>query len=75
LELNCNWLFHPSLSFHTKYDYPGLINLVPDHKEIQPDQGATFYYAQPEDMDQLKGKYDVVWAINGGHRFLLRLKK
>lgn len=75
VQLNCTWVFHPSLLFHTQYDYPGLINLITYHKEVQPNSNTEFYYAQPEDYEVLKDKYDVVWAINGGHRYLLRLKK
>lgn len=75
VKLNCTWVFHPSLLFHTQYDYPGMMDLVTYHKDVQPNSDTEFYYAQPEDLEVLKSKYEIVWAINGGHRYLLRLKK
>ncbi len=74
IKINCNWLFHPSLLFHTTYENQGFFELVPYHKEPQPESDALFYYAQPEDKDILLDRYDVVKTYNYKTRFLMQLK-
>lgn len=74
VKINCNWLFHPSLLFHTTYENQGKFNLVPYHKETQPESDALFYYAQPEERDILSARYEVVKTYNYKTRFLMMLK-
>jgi len=74
IKINCNWLFHPSLLFHTTYENQGRYELVPYHKEPQPESNALFYYAQPEDKEILSARYEVVRTYNYKTRFLMQLK-
>jgi hypothetical protein len=74
VKLNCNWIFHPSLSYHIEHDYKDIFVLVPYHKDIQPESDALFYYATGEEKEQLAGKYNVINEYAWKTRVLLKLK-
>ncbi len=61
VKIDCHWYFHPSLSYHINKKYNGVLKLLPYHKETQYESDAIFYYANPEDaneIDLLNGRFN-----------------
>lgn len=74
VKVNCHWIFYPSLSYHIARQCPDAIELVPYHKDLQPDSDALFYYTQSDEKDALQEKFGPVKEYGWGSRFLLRRK-
>lgn len=72
VSLNCHWIFYPSLSYHASHDFPGQIELIPYHKEVQPESNTIFYYTQSDEEEALKAGYGVIQRYGWGSRLLLR---
>ena len=74
VKVNCHWTFYPSLNYHLQQQFPDMINLVPYHKEIQPETDASFYYTQSDEVAPLSPRFDKTRDYSWGSRFLLRSK-
>jgi hypothetical protein len=72
VSVNCHWIFYPSLHYHINHDYPGQIELVPYHKEVQPESNTIFYYTQSDEEEALKARFGVIQRYGWGSRLLLR---
>jgi hypothetical protein len=74
VKVNCHWIFHPSMSYHIKHKYADKIQLVPYHKEFEPESDAMFYFTQNDELERLLPKFNIHKEYNWRSRFLMRKK-
>ncbi|MBC7886231.1 MAG: hypothetical protein H7X99_12195 [Saprospiraceae bacterium] len=74
VKVNCHWIFYPSLSYHIKYQYADVFELVPYHKDIQAESDARFYYTEAQELEKLSAKFEPVKDYGWRSRFLLKSK-
>lgn len=74
IKLNCHWIFYPSLNYHLGQLYPGMVDLVPYHKEIQVDTDAMYYYTQSDEVEALSNTFTPIKDYGWRARFLLKRK-
>ncbi len=72
ITLNCHWLFWPTLSFYNKTKYPN-VEVGNYDKGININNNPAFYFANEEEANQLKDKYELVHKTGNGFS-LLKLK-
>jgi len=72
IAVNCHWIFYPSLYYHIRQDYPGQMDLIPYHKEVQPESNTVFYYTQSDEEEALKTTFGVIQRYGWGSRLLMR---
>ncbi len=74
VKVDVHWIFHPSMSYHIRHEYSGLIELLPYHKEINTESQGVFYYTQSDEVDRLTPRYNKLKDYGWGSRVLMRLK-
>ena len=75
VKVNCHWVFHPSLDYHIHHSaYKDMMELVPYHKDCQPDTDAKFYFTQSDELEKLSPRFDVVREYGWKTRLLLKAK-
>jgi len=74
VKVDCHWFYHPSLTYHIDQKYQGILELMPYHKETNPESDATFYYCEPNEVDILSPKFDKIKEFSGNYSYLLRHK-
>ncbi len=74
VKVDCHWFYHPSLTYHIEQKYRGVLELMPYHKEVNPDSDATFYYSEPNEVEILSTKFDNIKEFTGNYSILLKHK-
>lgn len=74
VKVDCHWFYHPSLTYHIDQKYRGILELLPYHKDVNPESTATFYYSEPNEVDILSPKFDKIKEFSGNYSFLLKHK-
>lgn len=74
VKIDCHWSYHPSLTYHIDQKYRGILELLPYHKDTNPESDATFYYSEPNEIDILNPKFEKIKEFTGNYSLLLRHK-
>ena len=74
VKIDCNWIFHPSLTYHIEKKYQGVMELMPYHKDTQVGSPAVFYYAESWETEALKEHFIAVKEYAWKTKFILRRK-
>jgi hypothetical protein len=74
IKLDCEWIFHPSLSFYTADEYNKYINLEHYHSDLNPNSNNEFYYIQNEVYDKMKDNFVIFKEFAWGTRKLVKRK-
>lgn len=74
VKIDCNWIFHPSLTYHIEKNYQGVMELLPYHKDTQVGSPAMFYYVESWETDALKDHFIPVKDYAWKTKFILRKK-
>ena len=74
VKIDCNWIFHPSLTYHIEKNYQGVMELLPYHKDTQVGSPAMFYYAESSETEALKEDFIAVKDYAWKTKFILKRK-
>ena len=74
VKIDCNWIFHPSLTYHIEKKYQGIMELMPYHKDTQVGSPAIFYYAESSETEALKEHFITVKDYAWKTKFILKRK-
>lgn len=74
VQVNCYWIFYPSMNYHAKKQYSEYIEMKPWNTKIQNDSTSIFYYTESSEKDQLMPRFDIIKDYNHGAQLLMKAK-
>ncbi|MEZ4909547.1 MAG: hypothetical protein R2774_01665 [Saprospiraceae bacterium] len=74
VQMNCYWIFYPSLKYHVDHGYSEYITFAPYDTKIDNDQASLIYYTESGEKDKILHRFDVLKDFGWGSRFVMKAK-